>query len=79
MKQALYFTANWCGPCKVMKPKIQALNLPIDFIDVDTNPSQVETLGIRNVPTIILMERGEVKQRMVGNNINIETIKQFFN
>jgi thioredoxin 1 len=78
MKQALYFTANWCGPCKVMKPKIQALNLPIDFIDVDTN-RLVETLGIRNVPTIILMERGEVKQRMVGNNINIETIKQFFN
>lgn len=79
MKQALYFTANWCGPCKVMKPKIQALNLPIQFIDVGSNPVQVETLGIRNVPTVILMEGGTVKHRMIGNNINTETIKQFFN
>jgi len=79
MKQALYFTASWCGPCKVMKPKIQSLNLPIQFIDVDTNQSLVQTMNVRNVPTIILMENNSVQQRMTGNNINIETIKQFFN
>lgn len=79
MKQALYFTAGWCGPCKVMKPKIQSLNLPIQFIDVDTNQSLVQTMNVRNVPTIILMENNSVQQRMTGNNINIETIKQFFN
>jgi thioredoxin-like negative regulator of GroEL len=51
----------------------------VQFIDIDTNTSMVQTLGIRNVPTIILMENGSVKQRMSGNNINTETIKQFFN
>lgn len=79
MKQALYFTATWCEPCRAMKPKIQSLNIPVQFIDIDTNTSMVQTLGIRNVPTIILMENGSVKQRMSGNNINTETIKQFFN
>ena len=83
MKQALYFTASWCGPCRTIKPKIEALKsqgLSIQIIDVDQAPSQAQTLGIRNVPTIILMEAGAEKQRMVGNNnINTETIKQFLN
>lgn len=82
MKQAFYFTASWCGPCKMIKPKIEALKstgLPIQIIDVDQNPSLPQTMGIRNVPTIVLMEAGTDKQRMVGNNINTETIKQFFN
>lgn len=82
MKRALYFTAAWCGPCRMIKPKIEALKsqgLPIQIIDVDQAPDQAQTLGIRNVPTIILMEDGAEKQRMVGNNINTETIKQFLN
>ena len=82
MKQAIYFTASWCGPCRMIKPKIEALKsqgLPIQIIDVDQAPLQEQTLGIRNVPTIILMEDGAEKQRMVGNNINTETIKQFLN
>jgi|DEB0MinimDraft_10_1074344.scaffolds.fasta_scaffold27382_3 thioredoxin 1 len=82
MKQAIYFTAAWCGPCRMIKPKIEALKsqgLPIQIIDVDQASSQAQTLGIRNVPTIILMEDGAEKQRMVGNNINTETIKQFLN
>jgi len=82
MKQAFYFTAAWCGPCRMIKPKIEALKsqgLPIQIIDVDQAPSQAQTLGIRNVPTIVLIEDGTVKQRMIGNNINTETIKQFFN
>ncbi len=82
MKQAIYFTASWCGPCRMIKPKIEALKsqgLPIQIIDVDQASSQAQTLGIRNVPTIILMEDGAEKQRMVGNNINTETIKQFLN
>jgi thioredoxin 1 len=80
MKQALYFTASWCGPCKMIKPKIEALKaegLSIQIVDVDQNPSMPQTMGIRNVPTIVLMENGTPKQRMVGNSINTETIKQF--
>jgi len=79
MKQAFYFTAAWCGPCRALKPRIQALGLPIQIIDIDQNPSQAQNMGIRDVPTIVLIENGTVKQRMIGNNINTETIKQFFN
>ena len=62
-----------------MKPKIQSLNLPIQFIDVDANQSLVQTMNVRNVPTIVLLENNSIQHRMTGNNINIETIKQFFN
>lgn len=79
MKKALYFTAPWCGPCQVLKPRIQSLGLPIQFIDVDQNQSMAQQYGVRNVPTIILINNGTQVSRMVGNNINTETIKQFFN
>ena len=79
MKQAIYFTAAWCGPCQALKPQIQSSGLPIQFTDVDQNPSLAETMGVRSVPTIFLMENGAIKQRMTGNNINIQAIKQFFN
>jgi thioredoxin-like negative regulator of GroEL len=79
MKQAIYFTAEWCGPCQALKPQIQASGLPIQIVNVDQNKSLTESKGVRNVPTIILMESGREVSRLVGNNININTLKQFFN
>lgn len=82
MKTAKYFTATWCGPCRLIKPKINELKnqgLSIQIIDVDQFTEETTNSGVRNIPTIILIQDGVVQQRMVGNDINIETIKQFFN
>jgi thioredoxin 1 len=82
MKTAKYFTATWCGPCRSIKPKINELKnqgLSIQIIDVDQQAEETTNSGVRNIPTIILIQDGVVQQRMVGNDINIETIKQFFN
>jgi thioredoxin 1 len=82
MKTAKYFTATWCGPCRLIKPKINELKnqgLSIQIIDVDQLTEETTNSGVRNIPTIILIQDGVVQQRMVGNDINIETIKQFFN
>ena len=40
MKKVLYFSAQWCGPCKILGPvmsKLQANGMPIQKIDVDEN------------------------------------------
>lgn len=81
MKQILYFTATWCGPCKVLKPKIQAMQsqLPITILDVDTNAEAVGKYSIRNVPTIIVTNGGNEIGRLVGNNITQERIIELFN
>ena len=81
MKQILYFTAPWCGPCKLLKPKIQAMQsqLPITILDVDTNADAVGKYSIRNVPTIIVTRSGNEVGRLIGNNITQERIVELFN
>ena len=81
MKKILYFTATWCGPCKVLKPKIQAMQsqLPITILDVDTNSEAVGKYSIRNVPTIIVTNGNNEIGRLVGNNITQERIVELFN
>ena len=62
MKQVLYFGAEWCGPCQQIKPQMQQLagTIPIKFIDVDRDKSAVETYGIRNVPTVIMIDQSGI-------------------
>ena len=82
MKKFLYFTAAWCGPCKVLKPKIEALasELPITTLDVDANKTTVTEYSIRNIPTIILIdENGTVLNRLIGNNITVDALKELYN
>lgn len=81
MKQILYFTATWCGPCKMLKPKIQAMQsqLPITILDVDTNTEAVGKYSIRNVPTIIVTNGGNEVGRLIGNNITQERIVELYN
>ncbi len=81
MKQILYFTASWCGPCKLLKPKIQAMQskLPITILDVDTNAEACSKYSVRNVPTIIVTNNGNEIARLVGNNITEQRIVESFN
>lgn len=69
MKQILYFSAPWCGPCKMFKPKMEALKaegLPIQFIDVDQQSDMAQQYGIRNVPTTVFVNNGTETNRVIG-------------
>jgi thioredoxin-like negative regulator of GroEL len=68
MKKILYFSAAWCGPCKNFKPIMESLSneMTVQFIDVDANPQLVAEYGIRNVPTIVVVNNGQAVGKQAG-------------
>jgi len=68
MKQLLYFSAPWCGPCKTLAPLMEELaqTYPIRKINVDNERDLVHEYNITSVPTTILLVNGKEAERKVG-------------
>ena len=81
MKKILYFSAPWCGPCKTLGPIVESLSgqINVQKINVDNNQSLSIQYGVRNIPTLILLdETGGVKGRKVGLQTK-QDILNFYN
>lgn len=79
MKQIIYFGAEWCGPCKAIKPRLQEANLPIRYVDVDQSPQMAGDYLVRTIPTVVLVELGQVTKRIIGESITPDSVKQLLN
>ncbi len=66
------FWAEWCGPCKVVGPTIEALasdykgRVKVAKLDVDSSPEAAGRFGVRSIPTLIVFKDGEAQEAAVG-------------
>ena len=65
------FFADWCGPCKMLSPVLEALaskNNDIDFykINVDENTDLAEKYSVSSIPNVLIFKNGQVADSSIG-------------
>ena len=66
------YWAEWCGPCKMVAPVLDAIaeehgdKIDIVKLNVDENPGVARKYGILNIPTLGVFQNGEVVKELVG-------------
>lgn len=66
------FWAAWCGPCRMLAPIVEELSgefegkAVIGKMDVDAHQKYAAQFGIRNIPTVLIFNNGELVERQVG-------------
>ena len=66
------FWAAWCGPCRMVGPIIEQLSQEyegkavVGKVDVDAHQEYAAKYGVRNIPTVLVFQNGEVVGRQVG-------------
>mgnify|MGYP006095781283 FL=1 len=68
MKQYLYFSAPWCGPCRMLSPIMSEVNntIPVQKVNIDEDPTTAQQYNVRSIPTVVLLENGQEVKRMIG-------------
>ena len=64
----VYVWAEWCGPCRAMKPIMEDLSERIEVfkLDADANPEFMEEHNISSVPTLLVFDGGRMVKRVTG-------------
>ena len=65
------FNAEWCGPCKMMKPILDGLakekeNIKFVSVNVDNNENLAREYNVFSIPCLVIIENGKETKRSVG-------------
>ena len=77
------FSAEWCGPCKMVDPIVHELSeewagkVKVVKVDADESPNILMQYGIMGIPTLMFFVNGEVKERVTGFQPKKNLVKKF--
>lgn len=66
------FWADWCGPCKMLTPTVEALaekygdRVLTGKVNVDEEPELARRFGVMSIPTVVFLQNGREVDRKVG-------------
>ena len=66
------FWAEWCPPCRMIAPSIDALatayagRAKVGKLNVDENPAVAQAFGVRSIPTLLVFRDGKVADQQIG-------------
>lgn len=78
----VYFSADWCGPCKMFKPTLQQVSqqmgVPVNYINVDYDASYTQKYSVTSVPTLLVVDsQGTERFRQTGAMSNQQLVELF--
>ena len=67
----LDFYADWCGPCRMVSPVVDQIaeenpQYLVGKINVDQEPELAQAFGVMSIPTLAVMQNGQVVQKSAG-------------
>lgn len=68
----LDFWAPWCGPCRMMEPVLHEIaaeygdKIVVGKLNVDENPAVAQKFDILSIPTLLVIDKGNVAKKLVG-------------
>ncbi|MBN2891499.1 MAG: thioredoxin [Bacteroidales bacterium] len=78
--------AEWCGPCRMIEPHIEAMAEEFDgkaligSVDVDSNPDIPSKYAVMNIPTVLFIKGGELVDKVVGavpKKVLVQTLEKY--